>query len=76
MEAYKGRRTAGNVGFTIASVYKESHTFQDYHLVTDGLHGNITLESMDFRDGDCITFELQNDSEQPEVQDTEEQQEE
>ena len=76
MEAFKKTRTPGNGGFKIVRVWKESNSPRDYFSVTDCLVGKITVESLDFRDGDRITFEVEGNGEQQEVEGNERSQEE
>ena len=59
VKEFKKTRTAGNDGSRTVRVWKESHTPRDHFCVTDALYGNITVESMDFRDGDQITLEVE-----------------
>ena len=75
-EALKKRTRVGVDGERTTDVFKESPLLKDIITVHGALHRNIALESLNFRDGDRITFEVENGSEQPEVEDTEEQQEE
>ena len=80
VEAYKETRPVGDLlsSLEIAKIEKESPRFPYSYPVMDCLNGNITLESLDFRDGDRITFGIgvDYDDEQTDAEDTEEQEEE
>ena len=51
------KRKSGDDSSATTHLWKEPHEYQDkIDNVSDGLHGNVTLECLDFRDGDCISF--------------------